>query len=257
MSGEIAAWRVRQPERVRYARMSALRQALEAAVRWGHMARNPAKLAGSNRQPSQRAVRVFTAAEMDAITQELPPTLAPLPAFACATGLRPQEWSALERRDVDRGAGFLSVRRTVSDGEVVDLGKTARSRRQVPLSPRALAALDQLPPRLASPLIFPASGGGIVNTNNFRNRVWAPAIEAASIPLPARVYDMRSTFCSNALAAGVSVFEVAQVMGTSIAMVERVYGALLDGAGRGIADRLAAFEIAQDQAHIHQPQEQS
>jgi hypothetical protein len=59
MAAEIAAWRATQPERVRYARLGALRQALEAAVRWGHMARNPAKLAGANRQPSPRQLRAF------------------------------------------------------------------------------------------------------------------------------------------------------------------------------------------------------
>jgi hypothetical protein len=59
---------------------------------------------------------------------------------------------------------------------------------------------------------------------------------------PARIYDLRSTFASNALAAGVSVFELARVMGTSVAMVERHYGALLDGAGADIARRLDAYD---------------
>ena len=40
---------------------------------------------------------------------------------------------------------------------------------------------------------------------------------------PARIYDM-STFASNSLAAGVSVFELGRVMGTSVAMIERHYG---------------------------------
>jgi hypothetical protein len=52
----------------------------------------------------------------------------------------------LERRDVDSRAAIVSVRRTVSEGEVVELGKTSKSRRQVPLSRRALEALDRLPP---------------------------------------------------------------------------------------------------------------
>jgi hypothetical protein len=37
---------------------------------------------------------------------------------------------------------------TLSSGDVVELAKTQRSRRQVPLSRRVLAALDALPPRL-------------------------------------------------------------------------------------------------------------
>jgi integrase len=77
----------------------------------------------------------------------------PLPAFAAATGLRPEEWQALERRDVDRSGRIVNVQRTVSSGEVVELGKTGRSRRQVPLSRRALDALDALPTRLDTPLL--------------------------------------------------------------------------------------------------------
>ena len=57
--------------------------------------------------------------------------------------------------------------------------------------------------------------------------------------------DLRSTFASNALAAGVSVFELARVMGTSVAMIERHYGTLIEGAGADIARRLSAFETVQ------------
>ena len=46
---------------------------------------------------------------------------------------------------------------------------------------------------------------------------------AAAIRRPARVYDLRSTFASRALGAGVSVFELARVMGTSVQMIERHY----------------------------------
>ena len=66
------------------------------------------------------------------------------------------------------------------------------------------------------------------------------------IAKPARIYDLRSTFASGALAAGVSVFELARLMGTSVAMIERHYGTLLDGAGAGIASRLDAFEAEQE-----------
>lgn len=35
-------------------------------------------------------------------------------------------------------------------------------------------------------------------------------------------------------------------MGTSVEMIERHYGTLLDGSGAGITSRLAAFEAEQD-----------
>jgi integrase len=247
MSGEIASWRVQLPKGSRYGVTQALRQALEAAGRWGYMTTNPAKQAGRNPQPPPRPIRAYTASELKAIAKELSAKYRPLPAFAAATGLRPEEWQALERRDVDRTGKVVTVRQTVSSGELVEIAKTNASRRQVPLTQRALEALDELPPRLDTPLLFPAKGGGLMNLNNFRRREWIPAIEAAGVTKPARIYDLRATFASRALAAGVSVFELARVMGTSVLMIERAYGTLLDGAGAGIAARLDAFE-AQDRA---------
>jgi integrase len=176
------------------------------------------------------------------------PAYRPLPAFAAATGLRPEEWQVLERREIDRTGGVLSVRRTISSGEVVELAKTGRSRRQVPLSERALAALAEVPPRLDSPYVFAARQGGPFDLRNFRRREWAPAIEASGVTRPARIYDLRSTFASNALAAGVSVFELARVMGTSVAMIERHYGTLIEGAAADITRRLNVFDAKQERA---------
>jgi integrase len=242
MSAELADWQGTLPAGTRYGIMQALRQALAAAARWDYMSRNPAKLAGRNPQPPPRPVRAYTLAELDALAAELSKAYRPLPAFAAATGLRPEEWAALERRDIDRRAGIVNVRRTISDGELVDLGKTSKSRRQVPLTPRALAAVDDLPAQLRTPFLFPAPAGGPLNLDNFRRREWAVAVTASAVATPARIYDLRSTFASNALAASVTVFELARVMGTSVAMIERHYGALLDGAHAGIAGRLTALE---------------
>ena len=83
---------------------------------------------------------------------------------------------------------------------------------------------------------------GPLNLNNFRRRMWGPAVRASGIATPARIYDLRSTFASNALAAGVTVFELAKVMGTSVAMIERHYGTLIGGAHTGIVGRLDALE---------------
>ena len=242
MAGELAAWQATLPERSRHGIVQALRQTLSAAVRWDYMSRNPAKLAGRNPEPSPRTVRTYTFAELDAISVELSARYEPLPDFAAATGLRPEEWAALERRDVDREAGIVNVRRTVSDGEVVELTKTSASRRQVPLSPRASAALDRLPAQLMTPLLFPSPAGRLLDLDNFRRREWGIAVRTSGVATPARIYDLRSTFASNALAADVTVFELARVMGTSVRMIEKHYGTLLEGAHAGIVSRLAAIE---------------
>ena len=91
MSGEIASGGP-AARAVRYGDHAGVPQTLEAAVRWGYMRRNPAKLAG--RTPSRRRVRCarYTVAEVEAIAAELSPAYPPLPVFAAATGLRPEEW---------------------------------------------------------------------------------------------------------------------------------------------------------------------
>ena len=231
MTDEIAAFASSLPDRFRYSVMSALRQTFAAGVRYGYMTTNPAKLAGANPMPSPRAVRVYTPKELEKITKELGRRGAAAITFAAATGLRPAEWANAERRDVDRGRRVLTVRGT----------KTQRSRREVPLTTSALAALDSLPARLDSGYVFAGSRGGPFDLANFRRREWGPAIESAGIAKPARVYDLRSTFASNALAAGITVYELARIMGTSVSMIEAHYGALLDTAHTGLLDRLESF----------------
>jgi hypothetical protein len=73
-------------------------------------------------------------------------------------------------------------------------------------------------------------------------------VRASGIETPARIYDLRSTFASNALHAGVTVFELARVMGTSVQMIELHYGTLIGGAHAGIAGRLDALEAQLEQA---------
>jgi integrase len=255
MSGEIADWKRGLSDRMRYSIVQALRQTLQAAIRWDYMTRNPAVLAGRNPQPKPRPIRAYTQDELDAIAAELAPEYQAIPALGAATGLRPSEWAAVERGDFNRRTGVLLVHRSVTGGKskevplsVVDWLKRGETGREVPLSPRALAALDAVPVQLGVRRLFSASRGGPINLDNWREDHWTPAVEAAGVLKPARPYDLRSTFASNAIAAGIGVFELARIMGTSVRMIERHYGKLLEGASTGMSQRLAAFEAAQDEA---------
>ena len=58
------------------------------------------------------------------------------------------------------------------------------------------------------------------------------------------LYDLRSTFASNALAAGVTMFELARIMGTSVKMIEQHYGTLIDTAHDAILSRLEAAVLS-------------
>ena len=110
---------------------------------------------------------------------------------------------------------------------------------------RACRRSTRCPPRLDSRYVFtttrkvPGLGEpGPFDVANFRRRVWGPAIDAAGIAKPARLYDLRSTFASNALAAGITMFELARIMGTSAKMIEQHYGTLIDTAHDAIVGRL-------------------
>jgi integrase len=82
----------------------------------------------------------------------------------------------------------------------------------VPLSARAIDVLEGLPPRLDTSFVFPASEGGLIELHGWRQRHWYPALEAAAIDKRGP-YHLRHTFATEALAAGVSIFELARLMG--------------------------------------------
>jgi integrase len=144
--------------------------------------------------------------------------------FAAATGLRPSELFALEQRDVDRAAGVVYVRRAYANGRLKHT-KTRLSTRAVPLQSIALKALDRLPAS-ESPLLFANSRGSRIDFRRFGRRHWKPAQVAAGVEPLRHLYDLRHTYATYALRAGVSVFAVSRFMGSSIAMIDYHYGHL-------------------------------
>jgi integrase len=105
---------------------------------------------------------------------------------------------------------------------------------------RPLSALDDLPRRLDTRLVFPAEGGGHLDLDNWSRREWKPAIEAAGIEKRG-IYELRHTGITNWFAAGLSVFEVSRYAGTSLAMISAVYGHLALGHEANARARRDAF----------------
>ena len=225
-SQEIAAWRIALSPGYRFDATQALRQVLARALLWGMIDVNPAKRGVDNPQPRRREQRPFESwAELDAIAANLAPRYRPMVIFAAATGLRPAEWLALERRDVDCEARVVYVRRSFTKGRL-KCTKTEASVRAVPLQTIALEAIERQPSSPHSPLLFPAERGGYLDLHNFRNREWKPAQRAAGIDPLRRIYDLRHTFATFALRAGISTFDLSRYMGASLTMIDRHYGHL-------------------------------
>jgi integrase len=250
-SPAIAAWRMTIPAGHRFEATQALRQVLARAVSWGLLDVNPAKLGVENPQRRYTEKRPFDSWEqLYALTDRLGPRHRAMVLFAAATGLRPGEWLALEHRDIDREAQVVYVRRTLRNGRLKP-PKTKASVRAVPLQAIALAALGQLPGGAGCPLVFASLRGGYVDLHNFRNGDWRSAQRAAGIAPLRRVYDLRHTFATFALRAGISTFDLSRYMGTSLAMIDRHYGHLARD-GREHAIKLLDTYQAAEALDVHQ-----
>jgi len=176
-----------------------------------------------NPEPKRVDVQTFSLDELELAAAELSPTFRAIPVFAALTGLRPCEWMALERADVHHQAGVVTIRRAVVEGVVKPYGKTDRSLRAVPLPARAAQALDEHPTRLDTRVLFPGPRGGPLALSPWRHREWNPALRAAGLE-HRTVYAFRHTYASLSIAAGVSLFELSRLMGTSPAMLDKTYG---------------------------------
>jgi integrase len=225
-SQEIAAWRMTLAPGHRVEATQALRQVLHRAVAWGMIDSNPAKVGVDNPVPRRKEQRPFESwVELEALAEAIGPRYGPMIVFAAATGLRPAEWIALEKRDVDQEGRVVYVRRSFTRREL-KRPKTDASLRAVPLQTRALDALERVPPNDDSPLLFPGDRGGYLDIHHFRPFQWRPAQLAVGITPLRRIYDLRHTFATFALRAGISTFDLSRYMGASLTMIDRHYGHL-------------------------------
>ena len=161
----------------------------------------------------------------------------PPPGFVRPSG-------SLECRDVTLGARVVYVHRSFTKGRL-KCPKTEASRRAVPSQTIALEALEHQPSSQQSALVFPAERGGYLDLHDFRNREWKPVQVSAGIEPLRRIYDLRHTFATFALRAGISTFDLSRYMGASLTMIDRHYGHLA-GDGREheirLLDELSAGE---------------
>ena len=243
-SDEIGAWRATLPEGHRFEATQALRQVLNRAVAWRILEWNSARTGVDNPRRQHPEKRPFESwAEIDKLAEQLGRVYGPMVVFAAATGLRPGEWVALEQRDLDCDARVVYVRRAFAHGRL-QRTKTRRSTRAVPLQALALEALERLPARRDTPLLFPAPRGGYLDLHNFRRRVWKPAQRAAGIEPLRRPYDLRHTFATFTLRAGISTFDLSRFMGSSLTMIDRHYGHLARDGREHAADLLDSLAAA-------------
>lgn len=197
-------WRAQLPsDHIKYSATAVVKQLLAYAERMGYIEKSPARFL-KNPQPESPDILPFSDwNEVLLLDQHL----GGLATVAVGTGLRPQEWSRLRWEHVDLHGRAIILPKSIA--------KTGEARR-IPLRARVVQALIDQPTR--SGLVFDIS-----DLRNWRRRKWAPALQAVGLEYR-RPYEMRHTYATWALRAGVSTFLVARRMGTSIVMIDRTYG---------------------------------
>jgi integrase len=224
--------------------MQALSAALGAAVRYDLLPANPcARVRRLRAQTETPRPRAITPARVEALraamSQDRDRLLVSI-LFYC--GLRPGEALALRWGDVNERT--VTVDRAFVAGELKST-KTHR-RRAVALIPTLAAELAASRPNGTTDddLVVPNLTGGFLDLNNWRARVWSPAVKAAGLGrlVP---YDGRHTFASLLIHEGRSVLEVAAQLGhESASTTLRHYAHLVeetrDGERLPMADAIAA-----------------
>jgi integrase len=158
----------------------------------------------------------------------------PLVRVLSGCGLRLGEVLPLERADWN--GDVLEIRKTAWRGRVTAGTKTDHGRphagRTVPLPASTRAALEAMPRRIDTRLLFPAPDGRVWDERRFYERVWWPAQAACGLTI--RPHEMRHSWVSLVRAAGVEPAAAAAVAGHSVEVATRVYTHVVDPAFEAI-----------------------
>ena len=162
--------------------------------------------------------------------------------FAAGTGLRPEEWIALERRDVDRERRIVSVQRVYTNGR----SRSTARRTGHGVGCRSADVCSATLRRPARPARHAACSSrarvaAISTSTTSANDTGSPALRAAGLEYR-RPYDLRHTYATFSIAAGISLFALARRMGTSLQMIDQTYGHLAPDADDYELGLLDAFD---------------
>jgi integrase len=212
--------------------LAALRYMLNCALSWEYIGRNPVKGVrflqegpGSMRIVSHEEERIYLAAA-DALQHDLA-------IIILDTGMRPGEMYAIRKEDLHLAAGYLYI----------PSGKTTFARRNVPLNDRAIEVLKQRLANTKGPYLFPHRldpAKPMTESNRGHEQVFRrTGLEYF------RIYDLRHTFGSRAVMAGVDLPTVKELMGHSTITITMRYVHPTPEHKREATNKLERFNAAQ------------
>lgn len=239
---------------------------MRAAVLDGRLARTPCV---GIRLPEvlKTIVHVLTADQVFTLANCMRPRYRFSVLFAYGTGTRQGEAFAASRSRINRTERLYTVDRQIvlvndsltgfSAKPVFGPPKTKAGYRTIPLAEFILDGYTEHENNhmtAKQDLLFtaPRTGQGL-NRSYYRESIWTPAIKKAGLPPDTTFHDLRHSFASTALAAGVPVLEVSRWLGhASITETTDTYGHLLPEATR--RTREALDQAWSNTIHLGRPQ---
>jgi integrase len=193
-----------------------LRAAFNRALRAEKISRYPFRQI-KMLKPNNIRVRYLSDEEEERLLFSLPEYLRPLVRVAIHTGLRRGELLSLHWDALDLASRILHVKRSKSgEGRRIPLDSLAAKILTRLRQERSLAAAE--PSTINSQYVFCAPRGGFLQN---LQREWAPAVRKAGLE-DFCFHDLRHTFASRLVMAGVDLYTVQTLLGhKSAAMVQR------------------------------------
>lgn len=231
-----------------------LRRALDDAVRTGLLGHNPAKAARPPRVTRPEFSTWSTAELRTFLKATRGDPLYPLWVLLASTGMRRGEALGLRWSDVDLAHRRLSITQTRTSAgaqEIIGTTKTQRSRRVVHVDEGTASVLRehrtrQLEEQLAHGDVYDGSHDLL-----FRNKIGRPlavdlptrafkvAVNRTGLPM-IRLHDLRHTWATRALEAGVSPRVVADQLGhATVTITLDVYSHVTPSLARDVVDQVA------------------
>lgn len=212
--------------------LEVLRKALNLAIRWGWIEKNPAD--GFRRNAEHSRERYLTPAEYDRVFEALDRMQNQQAANAIRllilTGARRGEVLSLEWSELDLSQGLWNRPAHKSKD---------RKRKRIPLSNEALVLLKTMEKTATSRYLFPTSTGAHMSD---LNRPWAWLKKETGLH-ELRVHDLRHSFASVLISDGVPLEAIGKLLGHSQHQTTLRYAHLMDDPLRRAANTFSASTV--------------
>lgn len=232
------------PRTTRYA-YGLLRSALKQAIEWSLLQRSPCVGIKLPRKVKRKPTFLTIEESQQMMQRDV------LWTVALTTGMRPEEYLALEWSHVDLDAGVLRVEQALTELKarewiVTQDLKTESSRRTVAIPASTVGALKahRRATGAITGFVFRGPSGSFLSVDHARKR-WQRDLKRAQIGTPARLYDTRHSHASHLLAAGVHPKVVQERLGhSSITITMDTYSHVMPELHKGTAGTVESLLFA-------------